>query len=226
VGSIPRYLVRRRQPLPDVADSWNGPTWYGAETLAVSSFHPGSRGHRPVTQVRLLHNRQSLAVIFRVEDNYVLARATQYQAATHKDSCVEFFVRPRQGAGYFNFEFNAIGTLRLWYIDKPRRPDGSFEAYTPVPIELARGIQSYASLQGPILDERVGHSEWTVSFQVPCTLFEAFVGPIADLSGQVWDANFFKCADESSRPHWGYWADIGERLDFHQPERFGQIVFE
>jgi len=57
-------------------------------------------------------------------------------------------------------------------------------------------------------------------------LFETFVGPLGAPSGQIWRANFYKCADESSHPHWGSWADIGERLDFHQPECFGEIIFE
>ena len=34
----------------------------------------------------------------------------------------------------------------------------------------------------------------------------------------------FKCADDSPHPHWAAWADIGERLDFHQPDAFGTLV--
>jgi hypothetical protein len=48
---------------------------------------------------------------------------------------------------------------------------------------------------------------------------------VPDLSGQTWRANLYKCADLSSHPHWGAWAEIGERLDFHQPSRFGEIAF-
>jgi hypothetical protein len=102
---------------------------------------PRGSGHTPVTQVRLLHDDQALAVIFRVEDRYVLARSTAYQLPTHKDSCVEFFVRPRPDRGYFNFEFNSIGTLLLWYVEKPRGPDGVFEKYTQVPEDIANTVE-------------------------------------------------------------------------------------
>jgi Carbohydrate-binding family 9 len=221
-----RYVVRRVDKLPETSAAFEDPNWSGAETLTISGFHPRSGSHKPVTQVRALHDGHALALIFRIEDRYVLARGTAYQSPTHKDSCVEFFVRPLPDCGYFNFEFNAIGTLLLWYIDRPRRPDGSFEHYVAVPADIARTIEVCASLTDPIRDEAPGPLVWSVAARIPLALFEAFTGPLGHLSGQTWPANFYKCADECSHPHWGYWADIGDRLDFHQPERFGEIAFE
>jgi Carbohydrate-binding family 9 len=225
-GQAPRYTIRRAEALPSESAAWDGPAWSRAKTLTVSRFHPRGSAHRPATQTRLLHDNHALAIIFRVDDRYVLARGTKYQSPTHRESCVEFFARPRADCGYFNFEWNAIGTLLLWYIDRPRRPDGTFEEYVEVPEDLARTIAVGASLMEPIRDEHPGPLVWTVSARVPLALFEAFTGPLGTLSGQEWRANFYKCADGSSHPHWGYWADIGERLDFHQPDRFGEIVFE
>ena len=221
-----RYRVRRAESLPRISAAWEDPGWARAETLLIASYHPRSTAHRPRVEARLLHDGQAIAGMFRVEDRNVLARATAYQAPTHKDSCVEFFAMPRPNAGYFNFEWNAIGTLLLWYIDKPRRADGSFESYIPVQQETGRAIAVDASLAQPILEERPGPLLWTVSFRIPLVLFETFVGPLGDLTGQTWQANFYKCADATSQPHWGAWSDIGERLDFHQPSRFGEIVFE
>jgi hypothetical protein len=221
-----RYRVRHAETLPGVSDAWEDAGWAEAETLSITSYHPRSTAHRPRVAARLLHDGRTIAGMFRVEDRNVLARATAYQAPTHEDSCVEFFAMPRTSAGYFNFEWNAIGTLRLWYIDRPRRADGSFESYIPVPQETAREIAVHASLSKPIFEEEPGPLLWTVSFRIPRALFETFVGPLGDLRGQTWRANFYKCADASSCPHWGAWSDIGARLDFHQPARFGEIVFE
>ena len=220
------YRLRRAETLPDILAAWDDPGWATAETLSIASYHPRSSSHRPRSEARLLHDGRAIACMFRVEDRNVLARATAYQEPTHEDSCVEFFAMPRAGAGYFNFEWNAIGTLLLWYIDKPRRADGSFESYVPVPPELARDIAVHASLPGPMVEEQPGPLLWTVSSRIPLALFETFAGPLGDLGGQIWQANLYKCADASSCPHWGAWSDIGERLDFHQPGRFGEIVFE
>ena len=223
---LPRYIVRRADKLPDASAAFDDPAWARADVLTISGFHPRSSSHAPVTQARILHDGHTLALMFRVDDRYVVAPSTAYQSPTHKESCVEFFVRPLSDRGYFNFEFNAIGTLLLWYIDKPRRPDGSFESYVQVPAGIAATLEVRASLTDPICDEVPGPLVWTVSARIPLALFEAFTGPLGDLNGQTWWANFYKCADESSHPHWGYWADIGNRLDFHQPERFAEIAFE
>jgi hypothetical protein len=219
------YTVHRADTLPKVSADWEDQAWSDAETLNVARFHPRGSDHRPATQARVLHDGHALAVIFRVEDRYVLARSTQYQSPTHKESCVEFFVQPRADRGYFNFEFNAIGTPLLWYIEKPRKADGVFEKYIEVPEDIASTIEVRASLTEPIRDEVPGPVVWTVSYRVPLALFERFTGPLGPLSGQTWRANFYKCADDSSHPHWGYWADIGDRLDFHRPDRFGEIIF-
>ncbi len=221
-----RYTVHRVDALPAVSAAWDDPAWAAAETLTIARFHPRGSDHKPFTQARILHDGRALAVMFRVEDRYVVARHTEYQSPTHKDSCVEFFVRPRDDRGYFNFEFNAIGTLLLWYIEKPRGPDGVFGKYTEVPKSAADAIAVRASLTGPIRDERSGPVVWTLSYRVPRAFFEGFTGPLGALSAQTWRANFYKCADDSSHPHWGHWADIGDRLDFHQPDHFGEIVFE
>ena len=222
---IARYIVQRTETLPPISAAWDDPSWSSAQPLAIAGFHPRSSSHRPRAEARLLHDGTAIAVIFRVEDRYLLVRHTSYQSPTHKDSCVEFFVQPKPGLDYFNFEFNAIGTLLLWYIDRPRRPDGSFEHYIEVPLELARGIAVHASLAEPIQEEIAKPVVWTLSFHVPKSLFESFVGPLPVLSGETWRANFYKCADLSSHPHWGAWAEIGKRLDFHQPSRFGEIIF-
>ena len=174
----------------------------------------------------MLHDGDSIAVMFRVEDRFVVARGMEYQSRTHKDSCVEFFVEPVVGKGYFNFEFNCVGTLLLTYIEDARRKGDGFEEYVGVEEELAAGIGVHASLRGPIVEEISEPTSWTISYRIPKGIFEAYVGDIPSLDGLASRGNVYKCADESSHPHWGYWADIGEKLDFHQPKKFVPFVCE
>jgi hypothetical protein len=222
----PVYTVHRVESLPLVTAAWDAPEWAAADTVTIERFHTLGSGHRPITRARVMHDGDSIAVMFRVEDRYVRARHTAYQSPTHEDSCVEFFVKPRADRGYFNFEFNAIGTLLLWYVEKPRGPDGKFQMYSEVPKEIADGIEVHASMSGPIENEIDEPTTWTISYRVPIALFEEFTGPLGSLAGQMWTGNFYKCGDKTSHPHWGYWADVGEKLDFHQPDRYGRIVFE
>ena len=66
---------------------------------------------------------------------------------------------------------------------------------------------------------------WRLGFAIPLSFFEKYSGINPKLSGQVWHANFTKCADKTSHPHWLSWLKLS-KLDFHLPKEFGELVFE
>jgi len=220
------YRIVKTDELPPLDAPWDDVAWSQANTLTIDRFHAMGSDHKPKTQARLLHDGETLAVHFRVEDQYVIAKNTEYQSRTHKDSTVEFFIEPVAGEGYFNFEMNCGGTLLLLYIEDATREGEWFKKFEPVSAKWAEKIEVHASLPKKVDPEVKEPTTWTVSYRVPKALFEAYVGPVKTLNGQESRGNFYKCADESSHPHWGYWADIGDKLDFHQPDRFVPIHLE
>jgi hypothetical protein len=68
-------------------------------------------------------------------------------------------------------------------------------------------------------------TEWVLEFFIPLDLLEKYVGPIGEVQRQEWQANFYKCADGTSHPHWASWSPVAE-FDFHLPRCFGTIRFE
>jgi len=220
------YQVRKVASLPAVTADWDDPVWEHANTLDIANFHPLGSDHRPKTQARLLHDGDTLAVMFRVEDQYVVARHIAYQSRTHKDSTVEFFFQPTPDSGYFNFEMNCGGTLLLYYITDATRKGDGFEHYVEVAKALADAIPVHASLPKRVDPEITEPTTWTVSYRIPKALLEAHAGPIPTLHDLHSRGNLYKCADDSSHPHWASWAPIGKKLDFHQPEKFAPIRFE
>lgn len=219
------YTIREAGLTPELVGQWDGLAWRQADILDVAHFHAQSSGHRPVTRAKVLYDDVYLYVIFRVEDRYVVSRHTEYQSRVCDDSCVEFFVRPKAGLGYFNFEMNCGGHLLLYYVEDPTRVGDDFKKRTGVPPDLAANIVIYHSLPEVVKAERVEATTWCIEYAVPLVLFEEYVGPLGDLPGQEWWGNFYKCADASSHPHWAAWAPIGEELNFHMPEFFGTVRF-
>jgi cellulose/xylan binding protein with CBM9 domain len=65
-----------------------------------------------------------------------------------------------------------------------------------------------------------------VAMRIPFAMMESYVSATGDPRGQTWRGNLFKCGDETSHPHWASWAPIGQELNFHQPEKFGELRFE
>lgn len=228
---LPLYAVRRADTPPTGRCDWDSPVWSRADPLQVRHFHVQSSDHRPRVEARMLYDDTHLYGLFRVQDRYVVCRHMTYQASVCQDSCVEFFARPRPDKGYLNFEMNCAGTLLLSYIvdatriHDPEQPGKAFADYEVVPPEVGERVRRFSSLSGPIEKEIVDARTWFVEFHIPVPVFEHYVGPLGTLTGQEWRANFFKCADQSSHPHWAAWSPVGHELNFHQPRRFGVLRF-
>ena len=163
--------------------------------------------------------------IFRVEDQYVRCVHTRFQSDVWKDSCVEFFVEPKEGAGYFHFEFNCGGALLASYVTDPARADGRLKQYTPLTPEDDRQIHRFACLPPIVEPEIVRPIVWTLEFQIPFAVLEKYSGKIGIVKGQVWRANFYKCGNETSHPHWLSWMPLSAR-NFHEPSSFAKLLWE
>ena len=220
-----RYTIRRASSSLDLAAPFATGDWGTAEEGRVAHFWPTSSAHRPEVRFRVLHDDTNVYVKFEVQDCYVRSLQMAYQGMVCMDSCVEFFVAPRVGAGYFNFETNAGGTLLLYYIEDPTRlPAGGFVKYTPVPAACGRRVRIWHSLPAVVDPEIATPVTWGLGYCLPVTLLEDYTGPLGRLSGQVWRGNFFKCGDHTSHPHWAAWSPIA-KLNFHLPECFGELEF-
>jgi hypothetical protein len=224
MGKQMEYTARFVSEAPSLNAAWEEPCWQQAEKLEVASFRREGTNHRPQTSARLLYGARGLHGIFRVQDRYVRCLRMDYNDSVWRDSCVEFFVEPRANRGYFNFEFNCGGAFLCSHIINPERTPEGFKKWTRVPAKLGQSIAVHTSLPRRIEAEIQDPIVWTLSFFIPFGLFEHYLGPLGDPSGQVWRGNFFKCADESSHPHWASWAPIDE-FNFHRPNCFGVIRF-
>ena len=205
--------------------SWESPFWQCAEAAGIDKVHPASSPHRPATSVRLLHDCDSLYLHFLVEDRFVISTRTQFQQSVCCDSCVEYFVQPRGNSGYLNFEINCGGTLLSQYIEDPTRTADGFAKFTPLSAEYGSRVRIRHAMPQVVFPEPVGPVVWQVACQIPLDVLEAYVGKLGPLPHQVWALNFFKCADESSHPHWASWSPIGKQLNFHQPCYFAPLQF-
>lgn len=219
------YLLRRSKRPPDFSANWESPCWKHSEVLELKHFRPESSTHRPKTSARLLYDATSIHGIFKVRDRFVRSVRTRFGDAVWKDSCVEFFIQPKAGKGYFNFEFNAGGTILCYYIVDPERIPGGFKEFERIPLHRGRAIRVRSSLP-PIVSPEISQPvDWTLQFQIPINFLEYHVGSLGKLNGQQCKGNFYKCADESSHPHWASWSRVDE-LNFHRPQCFGTFQFE
>jgi len=220
-----KYIVRHAGQKPEFKGLFDGPAWSCADTLELTHFRPEGSGHKPQTSAKLLYDETGLYGIFNVQDRYVRCIHKHYGEPVYKDSCVEFFVKPDSGMGYFNFEFNCGGAFLSSYIVNPERTPAGFREFHPLPQDDVRNVIVHHSLPEVVEPEIIEPVTWTLEFFISFTVFEKYAGHIGNPSGRTWRANFYKCGDETLHPHWASWRPVPE-LNFHMPESFGEIVFE
>lgn len=217
------YRVKQTVLPPAIDADWDKPAWQAIEPLEVARFMGERPAHLPHVQTRLLYDREALYVIFRVADRYVRAVARAHQEAVWQDSCVEWFFTPGEDVtrGYFNLEMNCGGTMLLHQQVVPRRNKVVVAA-----ADLGR-IQVAHSLPAIVDPEMPGMVTWTVEYRLPLDVLSVYARDVCrPAPGVRWRANFYKCADQTSHPHWLTWSPVDHpKPDFHRPDSFGVLEF-
>lgn len=235
------YRVRRMQDNPTIDADWNKPAWKSVAPVTLEYYMGQEPAHQPKVQARAAYDDRYLYVIWKVADNYVLARRTRHMQDVWRDSCVELFFTPGgdpQDRGYFNLETNATGIK--WFaahvpgpkVEKGQTEQGGqqeakgrkAEQFT---AEDFASIVTAASLKSPIDPEIAMPTTWTLEYKIPLDLLEKHAKVDRPKPGVTWRANFYKCADDSSHPHWLTWSPVHHATpSFHLPEYFGVLAFE
>lgn len=220
-----KYRVRKKAA-GSLAGSGSGP---GAVLmtdipLLELSCHMGQKPeHFPRTLAGLVYEEDALFVFFKVEDRYVRAVAKQDQDNVFEDSCVEFFFTPGPDVskGYFNLEMNCGGTM-LFHFQTQRGKDRVI-----ISQKECESIFRSSSLPRRVDPEIKGPCTWFVSYRLCVSLLKHYTKVMQPRPGIEWRANFYKCGDGTSHPHWLTWAPVdGPKPDFHRPESFGILEFE
>ena len=165
----------------------------------------------PKVQFSIAHNNECIFLKYSVEEEVLKAVYHIPDDPVYKDSCVEFFIAFDE-EGYYNIEWNAIGTCKLNF-GKDRN------SRLVVPEEWIKRINYLSSIQNTSSGVR-----WSLTLMIPCSLFSQHA--LTSFSGMIASANFYKCGDDLPTPHFLCWNKIDRPTpDFHVPEGFGEIQF-
>ena len=173
--------------------------------------------YAPIVGMRAQHNGESMTLEFEVQEKYTKALVNKDNGDVWTDSCVEFFIA-LDDTGYYNFEFTCIGKALLGF--RKEKPNA-----THASEDIMEGIIRKSSLGDVCFDERVGDNQWTLTVTIPVTaLFKHNVKSFNSLKAT---ANFYKCGDNLTKPHFLSWNPINMPTpNFHVPQFFGEIEFQ
>jgi len=173
--------------------------------------------YKPDVSFSMAYSSREIFLKYYVKESLIMAEKTETNQMVCEDSCVEFFVSPANDGIYYNLEFNPIGTCLLG-------TGTSRETSKRADPAVVAGIRRLASSGTEPFSEREGEFDWTLTLAIPFEVF--FHHNIDGLKGKTFRANFYKCGDNLTVPHYVTWSPVGTaNPDYHQPAFFGTIRF-
>ncbi len=216
--SVPRLI----NPTADGV-FWDKPPWHEVFAETVGHFMGKRPAHAVETRFKIAYDTTAITLLFRVTDCFIRATATGHQQPVCRDSCVEWFFTPGDdpAAGYFNIEVNCGGWMLFHF-----HPHGTRIPHIEIPAADCDALAPSHSLPRTVDPEQPGPIVWTVGYSIPFALLGRYCPVSTPQPGTVWRANFYKCADQTSQPHWLTWAPVAApQPDFHRPDAFGTLLF-
>uniref|UniRef100_UPI003FEF4EFB carbohydrate-binding family 9-like protein n=1 Tax=Candidatus Fimivicinus sp. TaxID=3056640 RepID=UPI003FEF4EFB len=205
-----------------MAQSYAGPIFDGSPDWArvpiarLESFHwEGDAPYRPASFAQLCAVRgKGVFVRMWSFEEPVRAVACERDDPVYKDSCLECFLNPFPALqnAYLNFEMNPKGVFLTEF--GPGR-EGR--------VRLSK-MTDWAPVVTPFSLSTPQGDAWGVLLLIPVELIEAVYGRPFPIVSCTMAGNFYKCGDETERPHFGAYFPVGSAaLGFHNPQRFGTI---
>ena len=172
--------------------------------------------YKPVVVFDIARGDKDLYLHFFVRGLSLRAVAGEDGEYVHPDSCVEFFMRKCDEMFYTNFEFNCIGTCLA------ARGQGR-QNRIPFTSDEYKKIRRYTTVGREPFEEKKGIHVWELTVAIP---FDLMGIDAADMPEKI-RGNFYKCADNTSYPHYVTWSPIKlPAPDYHCPEHFGEICIK
>ena len=182
------------------------------ETVNWESFP-----YKPEVRFNIAWGDNEIYIKYYVRESHVKAEKSHTNEMVCEDSCVEFFVSPSDDGLYYNLEFNPIGTA-LMGSGHGRHDSVRADA------SVVEGIRRLTTMGDKPFAEISGDISWSLTVAIPLGTF--FHHKVDSLAGKSFRANFYKCGDKLSNPHFVTWSPVGtEKPDYHRPEFFGILKF-
>ena len=217
------YKVAKLSSPPKINAVWDKKPWNDIEAVQLALYMGDKPDHFPFTQAKMAYDDQAVYIIFRVEDQYVKAVHSQNQDPVCRDSCVEFFFSPEDDVkkGYFNLEMNCGGTMLFNHQLKRQTDVVLINESDMHQVKIAHSMPQLVE------NEISKKTTWVVEYSIPFSILSNYQTATIPKAGTVWRANFYKCGDRTSHPHWLTWAPVDyPKPNFHLPQFFGSLEFQ
>ncbi|GLC30881.1 carbohydrate-binding family 9-like protein [Clostridium omnivorum] len=185
--------------------------WKQGEAVKLTETVTGERS-RLDTEVKVLCSNSYLYFSFNCSDDYVKASMTNYNDKLYEEDVVEVFIDDNSDLKtYVEIEVNPLNAVLHYFINN----------------NLAGKVYGFGRIDQKVIsavtiDEKT--KKWCTEIAVPLSEFvTAKNNP--PLPGDRWLINFYRIdRGMDGKDEYSSWGNTG-KINFHMPEKFGELVF-
>lgn len=168
--------------------------------------------YRPKTTATLCYVKDmGFALKMVCEEKNPLAKVIPLFGGVCKDSCMEFFAnfKPNvENSPYINFEANSIGAMCCEI------------------GEQGEGRKSFmlSDIEIPPIQTFIAEDKWGLILFISNDIIKSVYGNCEFKSGDIIKGSFYKCGDDTDKPHYASFVKIDfPHPSFHRPEFFAEM---
>jgi len=190
------------------------PAWAEAPVLGAFRNNRDGSASPLHTEARILYDESYLYFASRFVDTNIWATLKRRDEHLWTEEVMEVFLRAdRNDTPYIELEVNPLGALIDIYLLDIRKPL-HYESWNSEKIRWAVRVEG-------TVDGQPGDKDWTCEIALP--MEDIVPAPaIPPRPGDRWLFNMYR-VEKKPAPAGLAWSPTGS--DFHQPQRFGEIVF-
>jgi len=192
----------------------NEANWNNTEFVKLSKKDPGSLNYH--SKFKILYSDSGIYCLYVSEDAKITSTLKEDFTDLYNEDVVEAFFWPdEKSVIYFEYELSPTNYELPILVPNYK---GKFLGWRPWHYENERKTRHATSIQKQ--GEQI--QSWTAEFFIPYTLLNPLQN-VPPISGMKWRANFYRIDYDQGNNYWT-WQPI--RLNFHDYEKFGTLIFE
>jgi hypothetical protein len=194
--------------------------WQKAATLSLVLNSDSTPG-REATEVRLWYDDEALYLAWICSDSDIQATFTERDSRFWEEEVCELFITAENLEQYFELQWNPLGGEFDAIIDNPLDESGLSQDIEGHWEYTAQSMKSAVHVDGSVSDATDTDVKWQIEAVVPFSDLDVS----SPEAGDTWRGNFYRFNRGTGHEAEGLaWSPTLLR-SFHQPSRFGYLIF-
>ena len=209
----PSLLVKKTKDFV-LSGQGDAANWNSTEFVALHKKEPGTVNYH--SKFKILYSDAGIYCLYISEDAKITSTLKEDFADLYNEDVVEAFFWPdEKSVIYFEYELSPTNYELPILVPNYK---GKFLGWRPWHYENERKTRHATSIQ------KQGNQvqSWTAEFFIPYTLLKPLQN-VPPVSGMKWRANFYRIDYDQGN---NFWTWQPTRLNFHDYEKFGTLIFE